>query len=38
MICQECQERPATLHYSKVINGEKTDIHLCEKCADEYKQ
>jgi len=35
MICQECQERPATLHYSKVVNGEKTDIHLCEKCAGE---
>ncbi|PGL67740.1 UvrB/UvrC motif-containing protein [Bacillus sp. AFS055030] len=35
MICQECKERPATLHYSKIINGEKTDIHLCERCANE---
>ena len=35
MICQECKERPATLHYSKVINGEKTEYHLCDKCAHE---
>jgi protein arginine kinase activator len=35
MICQECQERPATLHYSKIVNGEKTDIHLCENCAND---
>lgn len=35
MICQECQERPATLHYSKIVNGEKTDIHLCETCAND---
>lgn len=35
MICQECKERPATLHYSKIVNGEKTDIHLCENCAND---
>ncbi|MCJ7843356.1 UvrB/UvrC motif-containing protein [Lederbergia sp. NSJ-179] len=35
MICQECKERPATLHFTKVINGEKTTIQLCEKCAQE---
>ncbi len=35
MICQECKERPATLHFTKIINGEKTEIHLCDKCAQE---
>ena len=23
MICQECNKRPATLHFTKIINGEK---------------
>ncbi|WP_017729629.1 UvrB/UvrC motif-containing protein [Halalkalibacterium ligniniphilum] len=35
MICQECKERPATLHFTKIINGEKTEIHICEHCARE---
>jgi protein arginine kinase activator len=35
MICQECQERPATLHFTKIINGEKTELHYCERCAQE---
>ncbi|WP_027415297.1 UvrB/UvrC motif-containing protein [Aneurinibacillus terranovensis] len=35
MICQECHKRPATLHFTKIINGEKTESHLCEVCAQE---
>jgi protein arginine kinase activator len=35
MICPECNQRPATLHFTKIINGEKTEFHLCEKCAQE---
>ncbi|RDI39040.1 UvrB/UvrC motif-containing protein [Falsibacillus pallidus] len=35
MICQECNERPATLHFTKIINGQKTEFHLCEKCAQD---
>jgi protein arginine kinase activator len=35
MICQECNQRPATLHFTKIINSEKTEVHLCEKCAQE---
>ncbi|MFY4777130.1 UvrB/UvrC motif-containing protein [Metabacillus sp. RGM 3146] len=35
MICQECHERPATFHFTKVINGEKTEVHVCEHCAKE---
>jgi protein arginine kinase activator len=35
MICQECGQRPATLHFTKIVNGEKTEFHLCEICASE---
>lgn len=35
MICQECGQRPATLHFTKILNGEKTEFHLCEVCAAE---
>lgn len=31
--CQECHENPATIHFTKIINGKKTEIHLCESCA-----
>lgn len=33
MQCQECQQRPATVHLKQVINGEKREIRLCEVCA-----
>lgn len=33
MLCERCQERPATVHLTKVINFEKTELHLCEICA-----
>ncbi|HJV47571.1 MAG TPA: UvrB/UvrC motif-containing protein [Bacillota bacterium] len=35
MLCQECEKRPATLHFTKILNGEKTEFHLCEVCAGE---
>lgn len=35
MECQECHARPATLHFTRVINGEKQEFHLCEQCAKE---
>lgn len=33
MLCQNCQERDAKVHLSKIINGEKEDVYLCEDCA-----
>ncbi|WP_059105410.1 UvrB/UvrC motif-containing protein [Shouchella shacheensis] len=33
MLCKECQKRQATLHFTKIINGEKTEMHVCEQCA-----
>lgn len=35
MLCQECGKKPATLHFTKILNGEKTEFHLCESCARE---
>lgn len=33
MLCQVCNKRPATVHYTKIINGEMEELHLCEECA-----
>ena len=35
MECQECQKRPATLHLTQFINGQRKEIHVCEVCATE---
>ncbi|QGG54640.1 UvrB/UvrC motif-containing protein [Paenibacillus sp. B01] len=35
MLCQECGKRPATLHFTKIINGDKNEFHICESCARE---
>lgn len=34
MLCEICGERPATLHYTKIINGQKNESHICEICAN----
>ncbi|KUP04594.1 hypothetical protein Q73_14785 [Bacillus coahuilensis m2-6] len=38
MVCQECGERPASLHFTKIVNGEKTEVHLCPVCAQEKNE
>lgn len=35
MLCERCHERAATVHVTKIVNGEKTGYHLCEQCAKE---
>lgn len=35
MLCQECGKRPASLHFTKIVNGEKNEFHICEACARE---
>lgn len=35
VLCQECGKRQATLHFTKILNGEKTEFHICEACARE---
>lgn len=36
MLCNECGKNKATVHVTKIINGKKTETHLCEKCARKY--
>lgn len=35
MECQECHQRPATLHFTQLINGKKQEIYVCDVCAKE---
>ncbi len=33
MLCQECGKNKATVHLTRIKNNEKTEIYLCEECA-----
>jgi len=33
MLCSNCGKNEANVHYTHVINGEKTEYNLCEECA-----
>jgi len=33
MLCDNCKERPASVHITKINNNQKTEKHLCEQCA-----
>jgi protein arginine kinase activator len=33
MICQECQSEEANVFITKILNGKKTELRLCERCA-----
>ncbi|NLB72719.1 MAG: hypothetical protein GX795_01635 [Firmicutes bacterium] len=35
MLCDECKKRPANVHITKMVNGVKSESHLCEECAKE---
>lgn len=37
MLCERCQERPASVHVTRIINGEKTELYLCQECARELQ-
>ena len=34
MICQKCNKNIATVHYTEIINGNATNLYLCEDCAN----
>lgn len=38
MLCEKCKKRDASVHMIKVINGNKTEVSLCEVCAKELTQ
>ncbi len=35
MMCQKCGQKEATVHLTRIVNGEKTELYLCEDCAEE---
>ncbi|OPZ65216.1 MAG: UvrB/uvrC motif protein [Firmicutes bacterium ADurb.Bin506] len=34
MLCQSCNERQANVHVTQVVNGARTELHLCQQCAE----
>jgi protein arginine kinase activator len=35
MLCQVCENKPATIHITDIADGKKKVLHLCEDCAGE---
>lgn len=33
MLCQSCNKNKATIHFTKIINGNVEEKHLCDTCA-----
>lgn len=36
MLCDRCKTKDAKVLYTEIINGIKTEQHLCEECATDY--
>lgn len=34
MMCDHCGQREATIYLTKVVNGERNELHLCKQCAE----
>lgn len=35
MLCENCNENEATIHYTEIVNGVKNEHHVCSECAKE---
>jgi protein arginine kinase activator len=35
LLCQNCNMRTATVHFTQITNNKKTEMYLCEVCAKE---
>lgn len=33
MLCQNCNNNPATIHFKQIINGDMQELHLCSECS-----
>lgn len=33
MLCQSCNKNKATIHFTKIVNGDVEEKHLCDTCA-----
>lgn len=38
MICHICKDKVASIRLKEIINGEVTDLHLCQACYDAREQ
>jgi len=38
MVCGECGKNPSTMHFTKIVNGKVTEMHLCEECSKKHKE
>ena len=38
MLCERCGDNEASVHLTRIINGSKEEIHLCEECARNSSQ
>ncbi len=37
MLCENCHQNPVAVHMQQIINGEKTELHLCQECASQIE-
>lgn len=37
MNCERCHVEPATVFLTQIVNGQKMEVHLCQKCAKEQE-
>src|SRR3954447_248209 len=35
MMCQVCGKNPATVHFTEIHDNQMSEIHVCERCAEE---
>lgn len=35
LLCQLCRQKQATVHFTRIINGQKVEMYVCEQCARE---
>ncbi len=35
ILCDKCKQRPATVHFTEIVNNNKRQLNLCEVCAKE---
>ena len=38
MLCQNCHKREATVHFTRIVNQQKVEMHVCERCAAENSE
>lgn len=38
MLCQKCNKKQASVYYNKIVNGEETEMFLCNQCAKDFPE